>query len=188
MAFYSEDDTLPVTRITSGAIGEPGRRIFILQAQYGSDVVSWVIEKTQAMGLARDIPELLAQVQHEFPELGAPVLAARPNLSLAEPLAPEFRVGAIGLEYDRLHDLVVLTLVDGTEDHLDDPTEAESEEGEEVEWQVFTTRGQALLLAHQTEEVVSAGRPACPMCGEPIDDFGHFCRPASVRVRAEYRH
>jgi len=41
--------------------------------------------------------------------------------------------------------------------------------------QVFTTRGQAFLLGRQAEAAVTAGRPLCPNCGEPMDDFGHFC-------------
>jgi hypothetical protein len=42
---------------------------------------------------------------------------------------------------------------------------------------VYTTRGQALLLSQRMESVVAAGRPFCPHCGEPMDDFGHFCLP-----------
>jgi hypothetical protein len=31
------------------------------------------------------------------------------------------------------------------------------------------------LLGRQAEAAVAAGRPLCPNCGEPMDDFGHFC-------------
>jgi uncharacterized repeat protein (TIGR03847 family) len=30
-------------------------------------------------------------------------------------------------------------------------------------------------LAEQIEQVVAAGRPLCPLCGEPIDKTGHHC-------------
>jgi hypothetical protein len=55
---------------------------------------------------------------------------------------------------------------------------------------VYTTRGQALLLAQQTERVVAAGRPYCPHCDEPIFDFGHFCPPSNTRKgrHNEYVH
>ena len=182
MAYYDEDDIFPVSRITVGAVGDPGRRVFILQAQMGSETISWVIEKEQAVALSRTIPRLLADVRSEFEELAEPLLAAKPNLALNEPLEPEFRVGSIGLGYDRLHDLVVLTLVDAD---TDEPPEEDllEELDEEPELHVFTTRGQAMLLGLQVEEAVAAGRPYCPSCGEPIDDFGHFCLPQAARAK-----
>jgi hypothetical protein len=27
----------------------------------------------------------------------------------------------------------------------------------------------------RAEALVSAGRPACPFCGQPLDPTGHFC-------------
>jgi uncharacterized repeat protein (TIGR03847 family) len=178
-----DDDVFPVTRITAGAIGEMGRRIFILQAHYGRDAVSWVLHKAQAIGLSRTIPQLLADIHTEFPELTRPLIAAEPNLALNEPLYPQFRVGSLGLGYDRVHDLVVLTLVDAN---------GGSEEGNGIEREadpaelyVFTTRGQALLLSQQIESVVAAGRPLCPSCGEPMDDCGHFCLPPSARRKLD---
>jgi uncharacterized repeat protein (TIGR03847 family) len=177
MAHYDDDDALPVTRITAGAVGQPGRRVFILQAHYGEGVVSWVVEKSQVVGLSRGIPRMLAGVQEEFPELGEPLIASGSTLSLKEPLMPEFRVGSIELDYDRFHDLVVITLVDAVTDQFED-TDGAVETAELI---VYATRGQAILLARQADEVVSAGRPLCPACGEPIDDFGHFCLPASLR-------
>jgi uncharacterized repeat protein (TIGR03847 family) len=185
MTHYSDDEVYPVTRITAGSVGEAGRRVFIIQAQYGDDRLSWVIEKGQAMALSRALPQLLADVLSEYPELGEPLVAAQPYLELDEPLEPQFRVGSIGVGYDRIHDLVVLTLVDADSEDLD-LGKAASSDGYEVppELHIYTTRGQALLLGQQAEVVVTAGRPTCPCCGEPIDDFGHFCLPVEVRGRS----
>ncbi len=178
-----------MTRITTGALGEPGYRVLVLQAQFGPEVLSWVIEKHQASALVRDIPQLLAHVQDAFPELAEPLVAAQPNLTLIEPLAPLFRVGGLGLEYDREHDLVMLTLVDAKVLRGEIESEADNAE-DEAGQRIYTTRGQALLLSQQTEKIVAAGRPYCPACGEPIDDFGHFCLPLSARNRqtGEYLH
>lgn len=171
---YYDDDIFPVARITAGAIGELGQRIFILQAKMNGEMVSWVIEKEHALALSRSIPQLLADIRQEFPELGEPLVAAEPHLELAEPLKPEFRVGSIGLSYDRLHDLVVLTLQGAeTDDDIEDIEDISEPEDNTV--QVFTTRGQALLLGQHAQDVVAAGRPLCPKCDQPIDDFGHFC-------------
>ena len=175
MAHY-DDDIHPVNRITAGAVGEPGHRAFVLQAQIGQELISWVIEKDQAISLGRAIPRLLSDVHSEFPELNSPLVAHQPKLSLREPLEPIFRVGSIGLGYDRFHDVVVLTLVDAAlfDATFDDITD---DELASAELHIYTTRGQALLLSQQAEEVIAAGRPFCPHCGEPMDDFGHFCVP-----------
>jgi uncharacterized repeat protein (TIGR03847 family) len=174
MTHFDDDNIHPVNRITAGAVGEPGRRSFVLQAQIGQELVSWVMEKDQVVALCQSISQLLNEIQSEFPELNAPLVAHEPELALREPLEPVFRIGSIGLGYDRFHDVVVLTLVDaalfdvGFEDIADEELAA-------AELYIYTTRGQALLLSQQTEDVVAAGRPLCPGCGKPIDEFGHFC-------------
>jgi uncharacterized repeat protein (TIGR03847 family) len=176
MAYY-DHDIYPVSRITAGAVGEIGRRVFVLQARLDGEFVSWVIEKDQALALGRSIPRLLQDIRDEFPELTEPLVAAEPNLTLSEPLKPEFRVGSIGLGYDRLHDLVVLTLQNVDTEVVEEIPEVD----DDGSVQVFTTRGQALLLGRQVEEAVAAGRPLCPNCGEPMDNFGHFCLPLLKR-------
>lgn len=168
---YYDEDIYPVSRITAGAVGGPGQRIFILQARLNGEVLSWVIQKEHALALGRSIPRLLADIREEFPELEEPLVAADPDLALCEPLKPQFRVGSIGLGYDRLHDLVILTLQDADTDGMVELPEDENDDT----IQVFTTRGQALLLSRQAEEAVAAGRLLCPNCGEPMDVTGHFC-------------
>jgi hypothetical protein len=42
---YYDEDIYPVSRITAGAVGGPGQRIFILQARLNGEVLSWVIQK-----------------------------------------------------------------------------------------------------------------------------------------------
>jgi uncharacterized repeat protein (TIGR03847 family) len=37
------------------------------------------------------------------------------------------------------------------------------------------TRQQAAALAERGEELVTAGRPRCPLCGSPLDPDGHAC-------------
>ena len=183
LPYYEGDDVYPVTRITAGAVGASGRRTFILQAFFGAEPFCWVIEKDQAMALSRAIPELLEDVRAEFPELGEPLVAAAPNLTLVEPLQPLFRVGSIGVEYDRLHDLVIFTLVDADTMNVEDEEGLIDADADPPEHHLFTTRGQAKLLGEQAEKAVVAGRPLCPQCGMPMDEFGHFCPPANPRSR-----
>jgi uncharacterized repeat protein (TIGR03847 family) len=181
---YLDDDIYPVTRLTAGVIGDAGRRVFVLQAHYGADAVSWVIHKEHALALSRTIPRLLADVRAEFPELEEPLVAAQPNLALKEPPYPRFRVGSMGLGYDRVHDLVVLTLVDANAEQAA-AAGALPEESAPDQVYVFATRGQALLLGQHVEAVVAAGRPLCPRCGDPMDDCGHFCLPPITRRKLD---
>ena len=37
------------------------------------------------------------------------------------------------------------------------------------------TREQAAALAIRGTELVEAGRPPCPLCGNPLDPSGHVC-------------
>ena len=105
----------------------------------------------------------------------------------------------ISLEFEKREkptDVALRELIDGKleweykEREVAPAVQEEEEEQEEElgpDLQVFTTRGQALLLSRQAEAAVTGGRPACPNCGEPIDDFGHFCLPASVRWKSDDR-
>ena len=185
LAYFDQDEVYPVSRITAGPVGDPRQHYFILQAHIGDEPVSWVIERDQARVLSRQLPRLLADVAAEFPELDEPLVASEPNLTLTEPWQPLFRVGSLGIDYDRLHDLVVLTLVDADALEALGNDVSEGDLNQDNEQQVYTTRGQALLLAQQAEKVVAAGRPYCPVCDQPINDFGHFCPPAGAR-RASY--
>jgi len=181
MLYLDRDEVYPVTRITTGVFGEPGGHRYLLQAQFGPDVFSWMLNQRQAMVLVRQLPKLLADIQREYPELQDPLVAAQPNLALSDPVTPLFRVGRISLGYDRIHDLVVLTLIDA--DALVAMLDFDENESEQRGHQIYATRGQALLLSQHTEQVVAAGRPYCPVCDEPIDETGHFCMPATARDR-----
>lgn len=180
MLYLDTDDVYPVTRITTGVLGDARQRLYVLQAQFGSDIFSWVLSRRQAMFLVRQLPQLLTNIRREFPELHEPLVAAEPKLALSEPVMPLFQVGRIGLGYDRIHDLIVLTLIDASslEMLLDPDQEGDMEQSGH---RIYTTRGQALLLSQHTEQVVAAGRIYCPVCDEPIDETGHFCMPITAR-------
>lgn len=189
MPYFEEDEVYPVTRITAGVLGNLGYRVFVLQAQFGPDTYSWALEKGQAVALMRAIPQLLTDVRTEFPELNEPLVAAQPNLALNEPFTPLFHIGSLGLGYDRLHDLVVFTLIDAR--ILRGEVEIDADvDVDQTGYRLYTTRGQALLLSRQTEKIVAAGRPYCPVCNEPIDDFGHFCLSPTARRKytGDYLH
>jgi len=164
----------PVERVTTAAVGEPGRRSFYLQARKDDVLVSLLLEKQQVALLASHIDDLLERVG--VPEGGA---GPDPNaLDLEEPITPEFRIGRIGLGYDDDRDLV---LVQCDEFEPEDETEEGADAGEVVERddlgrvRLWATREQMHALARRGEREVAGGRPVCSMCGQAIDPGGHFC-------------
>lgn len=157
----------PVDRITTGTVGQPGQRVFYLQARRGRQLISLVVEKVEVSALAEAIEQLLEQLSERNPLLST---SEDPlgfnNMALEEPVEETFRVGKLGLGYDDERDLLVIIA-----------QELGASENEERDIVRFTmTRDQARALAREGAEVVTKGRQRCPQCGEPMDPSGHFCQ------------
>jgi len=158
----------PVSHITTGYVGQPGKRVFYLQASKGVQVVSVILEKLQVEALAEGIEQFLRDLKTRHEGLAEPEVAYRAErMALKLPMDPVFRVGQIGLGYDEDNDLVVLVA-----------TEILAEERDQEEAAVvrlFATRAQMLEVAQHGHSIVGQGRPLCPLCGQPVDSEGHFC-------------
>lgn len=156
----------PVQRITAGAVGEPGARIFYLQARAGEQLVTLLAEKEQIRALATSIDQMLAALPDtDDPRSVEPADPA--DLALEDPLVPEWRVGPMALHYDADRDFIVVIaseLID-EEESAADPATA----------RFAATRAQAHALAEHAETVVEAGRPRCRFCGFPMNASGHTC-------------
>jgi uncharacterized repeat protein (TIGR03847 family) len=153
----------PVSHLTIGTIGPPGERVFYLQGSRGSDTVSMIIEKQQAAMLASSLESLLEKLTKESPAQDdrEPVWT---DMRLREPIEPLFRVGNLGLGYNEEVDKIIVVAYELVE---------EEEEANAVSF--WATRTQAQALIKHANDVVSAGRPICGNCGQPIDPDGHFC-------------
>ncbi len=155
----------PVDRITTDAIGEPGRRTFFIQARRGPDLVTVIVEKQQVQLLAQSILEILAGIGRETEE--GP---GEDEMALEEPLDPLWRVGRLTIGYDEGRDLFQLELEELVEEDLE---EGALEEPERIV--LWATRGQMLALSRHSAAVAARGRPTCRFCGNPIDPEGHRC-------------
>src|SRR6516225_8204699 len=102
----------PPDRFVAGAVGQPGERIFYLQATSNGRVTSVVLEKFQVSLLAERIDELLDEVLRRTGGSTAIPAAApaalRDDGPLDLPLTEDFRVGAIALAWDSDGDRVVI--------------------------------------------------------------------------------
>lgn len=145
-----------VDRLTVGAVGPPGGRTFMLQAGLELDVMTLKLEKTQVAALSQYLGRLLAGLPRpgHLPDAG--------ELELTE--EPEWVVGTLGLSYDADVDRVLLVI---------DEAVGEDERGATA--RISATREQVAALAIRGTQLVEAGRPACPLCGYPLDPSGHAC-------------
>lgn len=155
-------DLNPVTHITIGAIGQPGKRTFYLQGRQGMTIVTLVSEKEQIGALSRGVDELLERLGKE----NKPLLVNALEMELSQPIEPLFRIGQLGLGYDADKDLLVLVAYEL-------PADENAETVNVVRFWVAANQMRA--LARYAASVVAAGRPICVLCGRPIDPEGHFC-------------
>lgn len=168
-------------RFVAGAVGQPGSRTFYLQAREGTRVVSVLIEKVQVAVLAERLAALLAEVRSrgaDVPEEAAPTEIDRAPLD--EPLVESFRVGTMAIVWDGDDETILVEAREVTEaEEEEGEEEAQEEEPEEDQdmdlVRVHLEPRQALAFAARALEVVAAGRPPCPFCGQPLNPEGHIC-------------
>ncbi|AGL18625.1 DUF3090 domain-containing protein [Actinoplanes sp. N902-109] len=183
----------PPERFVAGTVGEPGDRTFFLQARGGGRVVSVALEKVQVSLLAEKLEELLTEASRRFgvelPQTSP--LAVNDNEPLDTPVDEEFRVGTLGLAFDVDTTTVVIEAIEageadpeaelaGDDDEPalgDDDDEDEDDEPDDDldRLRVRLTPEATRAFIDRARRVVNAGRPPCPLCGQPLDPAGHLC-------------
>ena len=144
---------------TAGAVGEPGERVFYLQArEAGGGLVTLKSEKEQVRVLSEYLSRLLARLPSARED-------APGDLDLIPPVEPAWVVASIGLGYDEAADRIVIEASEFVEEEGDEPATA----------RFRITRAQATGFVHRAEELMKGGRPLCPFCTQPMDPNGHIC-------------
>jgi uncharacterized repeat protein (TIGR03847 family) len=163
------------------AIGEPGHRTFrlLIESEDGRAAAMWVEkEQLQALGLA--VEQLMAEFQGKLtgrPPRQPPVETFPPNPTV------DFKVGRLALGQDESElesgPRYVLLGYD-----IEGSGPEEEEPSQPATFAVRATREQLRALSRNIAEVVAAGRPRCPLCGEPMESANkpHGC------VRANGHH
>jgi uncharacterized repeat protein (TIGR03847 family) len=149
----------PPDAIAVGAVGEPGHRVFYLQASSAMRSLTMAVEKTQVKAMAERTIELL-QGRETGPE--------EEPTDLAEPVTADWRVAQIGIGLDADRDRVVIVAQEM-------PAAEDADPDSLAMVRVWARPAQMLALAGRALELCSAGRPLCAMCGFPIDPEGHLC-------------
>lgn len=166
----------PPERFVAGTVGEPGDRTFFLQARGNGQTVSVVLEKVQVAMLADKLEELLIEAANRFGvELPSGDELPQDNEPLETPLDEEFRVGTLGLAWDVDSGTVVIEAIAASEADPNASEAAEPDEDDLDRLRVRLTPEETRAFIDRARRLVAAGRPPCPLCGNPLDPSGHLC-------------
>ena len=175
----------PPERFVAGTVGEPGQRTFFLQARGSGRVTSVSLEKQQVSVLAERVEALLDEVvRRSSGEAGVPAVTpadSSDSAPLDAPIEEEFRVGTMSLAWDGDIERVVIECFeagDATGEDDEDLPDADDEADGAV-LRVSLAGAAARAFAKRALAVVSAGRPPCPFCANPLDPEGHICPRAN---------
>jgi uncharacterized repeat protein (TIGR03847 family) len=155
-----------VAVFTAGAVGPPGQRTFYLQARTGQSSVAWKVEKQQVAALG----EFLQRMLSDLPQPDA--VPDESAVALVEPVEAQWPVGSLGVAYDGDEDRILVA----ADELVETDEEGNPAPGvEQATARVRITRAQALAFVATAERLIEGGRPACPLCGRPMDPDGHIC-------------
>jgi uncharacterized repeat protein (TIGR03847 family) len=171
----------PPERFVAGTVGAPGERTFFLQAREGPRVVSVALEKQQVIALAERMDQLLDDLMTADTREVVPAVApltmddAAP---LEQPIVEEFRAGTMTLSWDPDDERVVIEVFPYTEAAVVSPEQVDEDFEEPEPDELLLVRispGAARAFVKRSAQVIEAGRPSCPFCGNPVDPDGHLC-------------
>ncbi|NNN14485.1 MAG: DUF3090 family protein [Acidimicrobiaceae bacterium] len=145
-----------VAWVTVGAVGEPGNRVFLLQANHLGETVTIKVEKLQVSSLVEYLKGLLERLPRpgHLPE----------DRDLEPPFEPKWAAGRIGIAVDPATEIIEIELEELSED--------EEDRGRVL---IGVDKEQAAYLTIEGTRLVQSGRPPCPLCGYPLDSRGHVC-------------
>ena len=173
----------PPDRFVAGTVGQPGQRTFFLQATDGQRVTSVALEKQQVQVLAERLDDLLDEVRRRGGDAPAEAPPEMEDVApLDQPIMEEFRVGTLAIAWDG-EDGMVLVEAHAVGEAGEDDDDADDEEATDV-LRVRITPAAARAFVKRALRVVDAGRPPCPLCGNPLDPEGHVC----PRLNGHARH
>ena len=173
----------PPERFVAGTVGAPGHRTFFLQARDGARVTSVALEKQQVEALAERVDELLDEVMQAAGGSAARARRWRPSTSsttspLEQPIEEEFRAGTMTLSWDsvdRADRDRGLPVHRGGRRLARSRSTRTSRSPSPTRSSWSGSRPVRPGRSSARPQVIGAGRPDCPFCGNPIDPDGHLC-------------
>ncbi len=160
----TEIELNPVDFITVGTVGPKGRRQFNLQAGQNTQIITLTLEKEQARRLAEAIRDMLEELDNQGHGSEEPIFnRGKWDMSLRDPIEPQFRVSQMGLGFDELQDKIILVaqelVVSDDEDEAIGTIDGIDEEDVKPSVVRFWgTKEQYRVLSEHTFSVVDQGR------------------------------
>lgn len=161
-------------RFVAGTVGEPGERVFYLQATDGAHTVSVALEKEQVRILAERVEDVIDEVTRRG---DVPAIEVSPGDldPLEMPLLEEFRVAALGLAWDDTDNVLVIEAVSGNSGEVEESGIFSDEDDAPDAMRVKLDALQAKAFANRAAALVASGRQPCPLCSQPLSRDGHIC-------------
>lgn len=161
-------------RFTAGTVGEPGRRVFFLQAAQATEdaagghrLVTLRCEKQQVGALAEHLARIVADLAE--PDPGQLAAADVAFVEPGDEGSVDSVIGRMGVAWDEASTAMVLVC----EELVDD--EARDQGVEPTAFRFRLTVPQVVAFVEVARSLVSAGRPPCYLCGLPMEPTGHPC-------------
>lgn len=154
--------------IVPGVFGEPGRRTFFIQVRDAGRIISFKMEKQQVAALCEYLEGILTDLPTIHPgQFIAPLSAVNPE-------EMQWIVGGLAVAYEEDDDRLMIVAEEMPDiDDEDDFTEDFDFDPATV--RIRITRAQVAAFIAVGNDIVRAGRPACRLCGRPMDPGGHPC-------------
>lgn len=144
------------------AFGQPGQRTFRVRVlgEHAESASMWM-EKEQLQALSLALKQMLSQLEYD----GTPPAAAIAEFPVVAD--HDFRVGRLGMGFHAADRTVIL--------YTYELGAASEEDDAEPSLRVRLTQEQASSMSVRLDDIISGGRPVCPLCGLAIDPGGHAC-------------
>ena len=165
-------DLNPVQNIVADAVGEPGNRTFFLQGSAGTSLVTLVMDKEEVANLANSVLQLLEELEEKYPDL-SPTQEPSGIPQAEHPIDPDFRVGQLIIGYNEKNDMI--WLIAKALIITESGTAVDPRRKDVPTVRLVATRDQMRAMSEHAIDVISHGRPICPLCDRPINADGHFC-------------
>ena len=155
--------------IVPGVFGEPGRRTFFIQVRDGGRIVSFKMEKQQVAALCEYLEGILTDLPAIHPgQFIAPISAVNPEVM-------QWIVGGLAVAYEDDDDRLMIVAEEMPDIDDEDDDFIEDFDFDPATARIRITRAQVAAFIAVGNDIVRAGRPACRLCGRPMDPGGHPC-------------
>src|SRR3954462_60361 len=159
---------------TAGTVGDPGQRMFFLQARQDAVGVTRKGEKQQ-VGAPAEFPSGPLDALPTVDPEAVPTL-----LQVVEPIVTEWPIGTLAVAWDENADRMGLVAGGlrggealGAGELLDEGAAAAGADAGQARFSL--KREQVAGFVARARELVAGGRPPCRLCGAPLDPQGHAC-------------